>query len=187
MRTSLEINQDNFLFFLQCNISRLAVDISVLRNQSKAHTVEACREFCSKLDLNEFFESLKSDYQSYLNQQTNLLVGHCSGLDLQPGSARKALNIFFRHICYNGFIQKKYLGEIDLISSNSIISKLEIPMDKKVAHCLLKANSRNINEWKTIKGISLESNSEYQQMAKKIADSKNIARIHLDLQYWTSN
>ena len=168
-----------FLTMLQRNIAFLCIDISVLRNQSGPGSVAKCREFCAKIDLTKFFAALKNNYTKYLNDQTDLLVDYCRKEDIQYGSARKALNIFFRHICYNGFIQREFLKEQDLYSNTSILAPLELPIDSRIAKKLSQ------EKWISIKGLDKIIHQQYQDLALSEAQRRGIARIHLDIEFWT--
>lgn len=168
-----------FLKMLQRNIAFLSIDISVLRNQSGPGGVAKCREFCSKIDLKKFFTALDVDYAKYLAKQTDLLCEFCKQEELKYGSARKVLNIFFRHICYNGFIQQEFLKDQELYSNTSILSPLELPIDSRIA----KALSRK--RWISIKGLNQDNHQEYQNLALAAAEQRGVARIHLDVELWT--
>lgn len=175
----MEANYPQFLEMLQRNIAFLSIDISVLRNQSGSGSVGKCREFCSKINLEKFFTVLEGDYAKYLDAQTDLLCEFCVQEDLKYSSARKVLNIFFRHICYNGFIQQKFLKDRELYSNTSILSPLELPIDSRIAKSL------SGERWISVKGLDKESHQQYQNLALTIAEQRGIARIHLDIEFWT--
>jgi hypothetical protein len=169
------------IFFskLKRNIAFLCIDNSVLRNQSAPGTVAKCREFCAQIDLYKFFIALKNNYAQYLNEQTDLLIDYCFEEDIRYGSARKALNIFFRHICYNGFIQREFLNEEDLYSHTSVLAPLELPIDSRIAKSLSQ------EKWISIKGLGRAAHQQYQDLAFAEAQRRGIARIHLDIEFWT--
>ncbi|WP_143020865.1 hypothetical protein [Mucilaginibacter gossypii] len=157
----------------------MCIDISVLRNQSGAGTVAKCSEFCAQIDLDEFFKALKNNYALYLDEQTDLLIDYCRNEDIQYGSARKVLNIFFRHICYNGFIQREFINEDDLYSNTSVLAPLELPIDSRTA------NSLSQEKWTSIKGLDRAVHQQYQDLAFTEAQRRGVARIHLDVEFWT--
>lgn len=171
---------DIFLSDLQKNIASLCIDISVLRNQSKAGTVRKCQIFCGEIDLNAFFKAIRNDYAQYLNSQTSALMDRCKDEDLKFGSARKVLNIFFRHVCYNGFFQAQYLQNEDSFSNHSILSVLEIPVDSRIATSLSSGD-----KWISIRNLCEQQHQKYQDLANENAKSLGVARIHLDIKYWT--
>ena len=178
----MENNNDDyssFLIMLQRNIAFLSIDISVLRNQSGPGSVAKCREFCAKIDLNKFFTALKNNYAQYLNEQTDLLCDYCRQVKLEYGSARKVLNIFFRHICYSGFMQEKFLKDQKLYSITSVLAPLELPIDSRIAKSLSK------EKWISIKNLDKINHKKYQELALAKAQERGIARIHLDIKFWT--
>jgi hypothetical protein len=95
------------------------------------------------------------------------------------GAARKAINLFLRDCTYDHHPRSHcHLGRIE--------PWLEVPLDSFVASALRKTRKgRNLPRWDSLIKLEPEVSRNYQEVAQAIADGKGIARVHLDLRYWT--
>lgn len=179
------LNPENFHQYLQNYITNTVIGISALRNQYSGNGgVKKVREFAYQLNLDDFFAALQGDYSSYLDSRTEELV---NVTDLKFGSVRKVLNIYFRSIAYSGYFQQKYLRGQDLISHESILNKLEIPVDSYVGKGLRAAFNQSSYKWEGVIHIDAQKNAEYQVMAEDLAKERGIARCHLDLEFYSKS
>lgn len=181
----IEIKKDDFYTQLQRNIASLSIDISILRNQSKAGSVKYCRDFCAEnIKIVDFFQALRWDYLSWLDLQTKRLLNDQPSLEIQFGSARKVLNIFLKNISNNGMFQSKYLKSENFIANNGILSPLEIPIDSRVVEGI-KKHIPSTKDLTSIKSLTEAQHSDYQNKALLIGNNNGIARVHLDMYFWT--
>lgn len=153
--TMNKISKANIYLLTQSNQANL-IDISILRNQINGNrSLAFCQDFLKKLDLEQFFSALNSPhYVDWLDKITDNFVGSVSNIEclnaskqaikigLKWGSARKTLNLFFIRICNNAMMREKYLSNvIDIITNKSILNKLELPVDSKVANSIMEFNN----------------------------------------------
>lgn len=180
--------QEIFLDEVRRRVALVAVGASALRNQGRSGLVGDARDyFREKIILNSFFEAL-TDERSYLK----FLDSHTKKLNLifrnneegnYWGAARKALNLFFRDLVYNKFISEQYKLPKSFEEQNNLFSHLEIPLDKYSGQWIQR-RSEDVLKWKSIKEIDAEINRCFQLAAKKLADERGVARVHLDLISW---
>jgi hypothetical protein len=93
------------------------------------------------------------------------------------GRARKGLNIFLRGCLYTSYLRDEYrLGLAEKL--------FEVPLDSITGVRLFEASDETLTAWTTVRGLSSETNREYQAAASALAASKRIARVHLDAVWW---
>jgi len=97
------------------------------------------------------------------------------------GAARKALNLFLMDACHN-----RHLYAYHKLST--IEQWLEVPLDSFVAKGLRRDIPGSLlPKWNSIKGLSKSQSDSYQESAKVAAASRGVARVHLDLYYWSKD
>ena len=70
-----------------------------------AGTVQAARDYLSKMRLDKFYKPTEEELLKELNRATTLLLKHLPGRASNHwGAARKFLNIFLRDAYYNKFL-----------------------------------------------------------------------------------
>lgn len=99
------------------------------------------------------------------------------------GAARKGLNLFFRDVVYNKYLADLLEVPTDYKENMKTLRNLEVPLDRDVAAGLTKAFDE-LPRWTTIKDLNGKRSKLFQDKALVYADSKGIARIHLDLEFW---
>lgn len=175
-----------FIDKIHKRISIVCIGASALRNQGAPGIVEVARNYFSNISLDEYFESLSNSdkFNVFLDSHTNKLVEKFPDNGKSWGAARKGLNLFFRELVYNKFITDYYNFPINIRDFNEIIKNLEVPLDLDVATGIYIDSNFVLSKWESIKKLNIEMSKLYQKEALKIAKSKNIARVHLDLFYW---
>jgi hypothetical protein len=163
---------------MQNRIAEAAVGPSALRNQGAPGVVGVARKCFKELDLGTFTVASERGFVQRLDASTENLRKRFPRGARNWGAARKALNLFLRDALYNTFLSKHYhLARLE--------AWLEIPLDRDVAAGLHSdSHGDRLPGWIGIKHLTPEVSRIYQEIAKLIADEKNIARIHLDLLYW---
>ena len=186
------MKQEEFIKNIHRRLASIAVGGSALRNQGASGLVSTARNYFEKsIFLEEFFKNLQSEneFQDYLNKHTCILKMEFPEGAQNWGASRKSLNLFFRELVYNKFIYEYYKIPIGLNDFNKVIRHLEVPLDLDVSTGIFKdfkilELNNNLKKWKSIKELTFDTSSLYQNAALKIADDKKIARVHLDLIYW---
>ena len=184
------MNQTDFYKQLYRRIAQIAVGASAIRNQGKKGDkglIKSCRDyFENEIDLTEFFNSLSSNeaYKTFLTTHTNDLANLFPLTARSWGAARKGLNLFLRDLTYNKYFADKFDLPTDFDQNNDKLKNLEVPLDKDVAKGLRKHYKRQLPKWNGIKHLTPDSSDEYQAKAMELASEKNIARVHLDLEFW---
>lgn len=174
--------------FIEALINRVAevsVSASALRNQGAGGIIGICRDHFRHLDLLKFSDYLNSsDFKEYLDEETQILLNKFPSKGHSWGAARKALNLFFRDVCYNHYL-RAYLS-LPSEDNFSVFQNLEIPLDKDVAVGLSSVRI-DLPKWNSIKSLSPEQNKVYQDAAVEEAEKQQTLRVHLDMEYWRRN
>ena len=156
----------------------ISVGPSTARNMGPRGTVGAARDYLAGLDLRKFNKKTEKEFLASLNAATVAFVKHLPSGAKRWGSARKFLNIFLREVIYNRFLCEHY-------NLYCIEPWLELPLDSHVAEGLREeSGGHSLPRWKTVIGLDSETNHQYQELAAKVAKTKNIHRVHLDVLYW---
>lgn len=156
----------------------ISVGPSTARNMGPRGTVGAARDYLAGLDLRKFDKKTEKEFLISLNTATVAFVKHLP-LDAKWwSSARKFLNIFLRDVIYNRFLCEHY-------NLYRIEPWLELPLDSHVAKGLREeSGGHSLPPWTAVIRLDSETNHQYQELAAKIAKTKNIHRVHLDVLYW---
>ncbi len=168
---------DQLIVLLQKKISN-CIGPSTGRNMGPSGTIGIARGFLKNLDLDKISKKNRESFEIAIDEITYNFQNALPIGGQYWGSCRKFLNIFLRETLYNCYLRERYNLEI-------IEPWLEIPLDSHVAKGLHAEQDGNIlPRWNTVIGLSKEDNFKYQQFAEKLATSKGISRVHLDLFYW---
>jgi hypothetical protein len=181
------MTQNDFIDKIHKRLSIVSVGASALRNQGASGIVDIARDyFYQSISLDDYIEKLSSPdrFAKFLDDHTQKLLKVFPADGKSWGAARKGLNLFFREAVYNKFISDHYKLPTDLTDFNKLIRQLEVPLDFDVATGIYKDKNGTIPQWISIKKLTKEVSDIYQKEALAIADSKKIARVHLDLIYW---
>jgi hypothetical protein len=174
-----------FIKKMHRRVAQTCVGSSSIRNQGAKGLIDTCRTFFEReINLNEFAKELVTgNYDLYLNNLTNILKNRFGKGGQSSGAARKGLNLFFRDVVYNMYLVD-YLKLPSLYSENlSTIRNLEIPLDKDVGSNL-NLLYPDLPKWDSIKNLDINVSNLFQAKALDYADSRGIARVHLDLEFW---
>lgn len=166
--------------FIQKYIAKASIGASTLRSQVTKGGIAKCREYCaSQIKLDTFQNALKgSNYQKYLDKETDKLTVYAKSKKLQWASARKILNIFFRRVSMDAILNNGRLPD-------SLFHKLEIPVDSKVAKKLKAQSGQKLPRWKSIKSLGKDDHQKFQDAAIVLAKQRNIPSVFLDFEAWT--
>lgn len=162
---------------------RAGITSSTIRLGPAGRGVTGMREvawsFCENIDLSKLSSPKK--YSNKLDEFTVQLQSKFPDGGRFWGVSRKCINIFMRDITYNYVIRKRY--ELNLFHNF-----LEIPLDSKSAKSLSQeCEGIDLTPWKTIKSLTKEVSAQYQLVANKVSERKNIPRVHLDFKYWAND
>lgn len=171
----------NLIEQIQRNIAETSVGASALRSQGASGVIATARKYFKEIDLKKFSSIKHKSFPGWLDEHTETLRNRFPGEAKKSwGGARKAMNLFLRGCLYNTYLSEEYrLREMEML--------LEVPLDKDVATGLIiDARKENIilPKWDAIKRLTKRNSDIYQQYALKLAQKRNIARVHLDLAYW---
>ena len=184
------IKKDEFIYDVKKRLANISIGPSAIRNQGAPGIVAISRDyFIRSINLVSFFDSLNNQnrFDKYLNRNTMKLLNEFPKAGKSWGAARKGLNLYFRELVYNKFIAEHYKLPVSRLEFDSLISPLEVPLDKDVAAGIkIDAMKLDISlpSWPRIISLTPEVSAEYQNAALRIANNKKIARVHLDLTYW---
>jgi hypothetical protein len=181
------MTQNDFIDKIHKRLSIVSVGASALRNQGASGIVDIARDyFYQSISLDDYIGKLSNPdrFAKFLDDHTQKLLKVFPADGKSWGAARKGLNLFFREAVYNKFISDHYKLPTDLTVFNKLIRQLEVPLDFDVATGIYKDKNGTIPKWISIKKLTKDVSDIYQKEALAIADSKKVARVHLDLIYW---
>jgi len=171
---------NDFIKTIQRKVAFTAVGPSALRGQGKG-VLRTSQDFLTNMSLVLIPKSSIKNYKHWLDRQTELL------LDIYPiknrpwGASRKAINLFLRDALYNKYLSRRF-------KIQSIETWLEIPLDSAVAKGLKSWGNRGeLPYWPGLKKLKPNVSESFQVFALKQANSKGIARVHLDMYLWLDN
>lgn len=142
--------------------------------------VAHARKFLGGIDLSKFSALSIKEFAQQLDKETNFLANSFpSEGEGNWGAARKSINIFLRDVLYSRHLCEHFnLAHIE--------PWLEIPLDSDVYKGLSLDSKETLPKWPRIKKLDSEVSGKLQNVAKKIAKSLGVSRIHLDVRYWRS-
>ena len=165
----------NFIQAMQVRVARSAIGASTLRGKPPGR-VPAARNFLATLPLKPFGVSSDGLFYRRLDAATKRLQRVLP--EGQWGTARKALNIFLRDAAYNHFLRHRFA-----LDRSEVL--LEIPLDSITAKKLREAEKhRNLPAWPGVSSLKPNTSKLYQDVARRVAKTREIARVHLDVYWW---
>lgn len=166
---------------LQRFVAVESIGVSAMRGQITG-TMHAAQNYCAALDLSKYSNLTESEFKSKLNEDTEGMLDAFGFDRFRPwGTARKAINLFFRGALYNKYLSEKY-------NLTSIEPYLEIPLDSAVAKGLIKRDTnRVLPNWYGLSYLIKEDGEKYQLVALGEAKKEGINRVHLDMFLWLEN
>lgn len=171
----------------QRRIAQISIGASAPRNQGSKGIIDICRDYFENfIYLDEFKRALKSEslYKAHLDNQTDALLANFPPSSRNNwGTARKALNLFFRDVVYNFYLAIHLEMPCDSVENTELLKYMEVPLDKDVATGLIGKNT-DLPKWVAIKNLTKESSDKYQEYALSYSDRLKTARVHLDLEFW---
>jgi hypothetical protein len=163
---------------MQKRAGNSSVGPSTARGMGPPGTIDAAKDFFHKFNIRSIKARSKTTFLLKLDQTTAELMGQLPNGGQYWGSSRKFLNIFLRNCLYNKYLNEHY--QLDTLED-----WLEVPLDSHVGKGLkLENEGKCLPRWKTVIGLTPELSSEFQEVASKVAASKKLARVHLDILYW---
>lgn len=174
------MNYALFLKMMQARTASLTIGASTLRNQGASNVVSNTREFLKRLDLRRFRAKTAKGFKNALDRETIKLKKVLPVGARNWGAARKALNIFLRDVFYNYYLREEYrFGKLE--------QWLELPLDKDAARGLREHSEEmgiHLPRWPGVKHLKSGKSEAYQDAAERVAQHRQIARVHLDLIYF---
>jgi hypothetical protein len=182
------VDRDEFLKQIHRRVAQTSIGPSAIRNQGASGLIRISRIYFEKtINLTEFRKKLVTDsYKDYLDNLTTDLRSKFPTGGKSWGAARKGLNLFFRDVVYNKYLADLLSIPTDYKENLKALRNLEVPLDRDVAGGLNKIFD-DLPRWTTIKDLNEKQSKLFQDKALIYADSKGIARIHLDLEFWRSD
>lgn len=164
---------------IQKRVANISIGPSTLRNQGAPGTIGIAREFLSKLDLRQFKNLSKNQFDRRIDTYTSKLMEQFPSASRKNwGAARKAINVFLEQAFYDRILAKAY--ELEKLEN-----LLELPLDSNVKDKLKEhAEKGDLPKWKGIKHLTPQDSKRFQEFARKLAEKKGISRIYLDLEFW---
>jgi len=167
-----------FIILMQKRAGNGSVGPSTARSMGPPGTIGAAKSFFHDFDLRSIKANKETIFLKKLNEATEDLKSSLPKGGRFWGSSRKFLNIFLRNCLYNQYLCEHY-------ELNNIEEWLEVPLDSHVGKGLrLEPQGQSLPRWDTVIGLTLELSNQFQEVARCVAESKGIARVHLDLKYW---
>ncbi len=169
---------DSFYTDMQQYIAVTTVGPSTLRNQGGPGVIEMAQRFLSVLDLSILAVNDEKSFLAVLDATTAKLQQRLPVDSQHWGAARKALNLFFRDICYNRFLSHRY--------SLAVLEPwMEIPLDSLVATSLKRHVGRGgLPKWPGLIRLTPAVSLRFQRAARDWAGAEGISRVHLDMRIW---
>ena len=99
---------DRFYRDMQRFIAVNTIGPSVLRNQKSKGVIKAAQDFLAGVDIGAFQCTSEAAFRVVLDGRTEELKQRLPKGARNWGSARKALNLFLREICYNRFLCERH-------------------------------------------------------------------------------
>ena len=172
------MNQDELCQAMKVYLARVAPAGPALRNQGAKGMAKAARKFLRKVNLGRIPAGKQADFARWLNAKTAELRRAFPEGGRHWGAARKVMNLFLRHACYNVFVREKH-------RLHKLERWLEVPLDGIVAKKLKDEDACGVlPTWPGLKGLDKNVSNEYQHFAESFAKQKGIARVHLDPLLW---
>lgn len=174
------MKSSDFEQIIRSRAARIAAGPSAVRGRGNKGTATAARAHLRVLDLTPFGTSHADRFATALNHGTERLRGALPPRARHWGVARKLLNIYLRDCLYTTYLSRFALSDAEPF--------LELPLDSVTAHHLKKAIGRGgLPPWPGVKRLTPELNALFQDAALQVAESKGIARVHLDALWWSAS
>lgn len=169
---------DQFCCDMQKHIAISAIGPSALRNQGSEGVIKAAQKHLADINLQVFSAKDEGAFLRVLDDQTEILRRALPRGAQNWGAARKALNLFLRDLCYNRFLCEKH--------GLALMEEwMEIPLDSLTAASLKRKGKRGeLPQWPGLNGLTPYVSSKFQALAKRVASTQGISRIHLDMRLW---
>jgi hypothetical protein len=169
---------DEFLRAVQQKVAVGSIGPSVLRGQGAPGVAAAAQSYFRTLSLERFAVADQKRFRRALDASTDQLRLRFPKGTQRWGAARKALNIFLRESFYNTYLAREFGLE-------RAERHFEIPLDSYVAKGLRELDTtRSLPRWPLLKGLRPDTSDAYQGAAICVADTRGIARVHLDVELW---
>lgn len=167
---------------LQTRIAKMAITRSSLRNQGEPGLINHSREHASRIKLKALQKAWNGlKYHQLLDRETDkLLLRFPASVQHQFGTARKALNLFFRDIMSHTY----FIQTLQLKVGLKYLNQLELPMDSYTAKGIIRSFPDMKAHWSGVKYLGKEENNLFQQKALLIAAHNKIQRVQLDVYWW---
>lgn len=167
-----------FTHLRQIRVARIAISASTARGRESG-TVLAARGFLPAINLRSLAQLDERAFARRLDHLTGKLCALLPDRSDGWGFARKFLNIFLRDSLYDAHLSRTFrLARIE--------RWLEVPLDGDVGRRLLaEPEGASLPRWRTIYELDHATHLAFQQVASRVAARKGIARVHLDLLFWS--
>lgn len=174
------MNKDDFLETMRQRTAVVAVGPSALRGQGKG-VLQATQNALKTINLLNISRDNETDFNLWLDEQTNIVLAALPVVNKPWGAARKAVNLFLRDLLYNRYLCKKFrIQEIE--------QWLEIPLDSAVTKGLKrKAGRGKLPSWPGLKNMNKDVSVKFQEYANILAKETGMNRVHLDIYLWLEN
>jgi hypothetical protein len=157
---------------MQRRTANIAIGPSAARSILRQGAIQDLRLVFETLDLSEF---TRQGVDEAIIRATDV-IQQKTGCSF--GAARKFLSLFLRDATHNYLLRQVYkLADVEPL--------LEVPLDSHVAGYLRREpEGAQLPRWVSIVGLDAQRYAEYQHVASRIAERKNVTRPDLDLFAW---
>jgi len=168
----------DLLLALQARAARDALGGAAgTRSAGAKGAVRAGRAFLCEIDLRTFRTPNAARFLAALDETTEGLRLAFPEEARHWGLARKGLNIFLRDCLSNVYLREAY-------TLQGAEPLYEVPLDSITGHALYDLSDGTLPRWGTVKDLTPEESEAYQDVAAQVAESRGIARVHLDAIWW---
>lgn len=165
---------------MQARTAVAALGPSALRGQGASGVIAAARAYLAKMNLGAFAVERESAFRRRLDAKTDRLMRAFPRPARSWGAARKAINLFLRDALYNVYLREAF---------NLAVARnwYELPLDSATARGLRSRDGgSSLPRWLGVKHLTHVVSDEYQRFALSVAQSRGIARVHLDVFLWVA-
>ncbi len=165
---------------LQAFVASVAIGPSTLRNQGARGIMRTARSYLAhEIELKRYATDQEHVFGKQLASDTEKLSRKLSPEQPNWGAARKALNVFLRDALYNHYLRRRY-------GLRKAEAFFEIPLDSRVTRELRQLAGRgSLKGWTSIRNLVKPVSDRFQLFAQKVATNRGMARVHLDILFWT--
>jgi len=168
--------QKTFFEAVQIKVARTTITSSSMRGPGCGAAIKTARAYTGDLDLHRFSCRTRIAFNAELNDATAELCSAMPRAIRSWGLARKGLNIFLRECLYTW-----YLRDHSRLDRSERF--FELPLDSLTGRALRRTDPE-LPRWDSVRRLTPELSSRFQDAAKREGYKRRLARVHLDVFWW---